>query len=37
MVTARYHTADTGATHHLTNNANNIHLLNVDDNSQDHI
>jgi len=43
MVVARYHTADnkwhpdTRATHNLTNNANNIHLLNEDDNSQDHI
>jgi histone deacetylase 1/2 len=43
MVVARYHTADnewhpnTRATHHLTNNANNIHMFNDDDNSQDHI
>jgi len=43
IIVARYHTTDnewhldTRATHHLTNNANNIHLLNEDDNSQDHI
>ena len=28
---------DIRATHHLTNNVNNIHLLNEDDNSHDHI
>jgi hypothetical protein len=43
MVDARYHTVDnewhhdTGATHYLTNNANNIHVFNDDDNSQYHI
>jgi len=43
MVDAHYDTTDngwhpdTGATHHLTNNVNNIHLPNKDDNSCDHI
>ena len=43
MVDAHYDTTDnrwhpdTGATHHLTNNVNNIHLPNEDDNSCDHI
>jgi hypothetical protein len=43
MVAAHYHTADNewhpdiGATHHLINNANNIHVFNDDDNNQDHI
>jgi hypothetical protein len=43
MVATHYHPTDnewhpdTGATHHLTNNVNNIHLPNEDDDSQDHI
>jgi len=43
IVATCYHTVDnewhpdSGATHHLKNNANNIHLLNEDDNSHDHI
>jgi hypothetical protein len=43
IVATCYHTVDnewhpdSGATHHLNNNANNIHLLNEDDNSHDHI
>ena len=43
MVTAHYYPTDnewhpdTRATHHLTNNMNNIHQPNEDDDSQDHI
>jgi hypothetical protein len=43
MVATHYHPTnkewhpDTGVTHHLTNNVNNIHLPNEDDDSQEHI